>query len=143
MKKLSEILHCCQCGIIRALSGGRPGACCGHAPAGHRRDDGDERVYIVQLAAPPAVAEPRLRGERPERPSQPALETALASSPALHATGSSSSTMRVLARVGARHAKLYSYRYALNGFSARMTPAQARKLRAQKDVLNVWEDRKK
>lgn len=100
-------------------------------------DDGGERVYIVQLAAPPAVAEPRLhrQGRRAR------LEVR---SPAVrrHAEGLVAQHDATLARVGARHAKLYSYRYALNGFSARLTPAQAHKLRAQKGVLNVWEDRK-
>ena len=104
-------------------------------------DDGEERVYIVQLAAPSAIAEPRLRRER-RKSRRNRLET---SSPAVQRY-----TDRLveqhdarLASVGARHAKLYSYRYALNGFSARMTAAQARKLKAQKGVLNVWEDRKK
>ena len=104
-------------------------------------DDGEERVYIVQLAAPPAVTEPRLRREgRKSRRSH--LET---NSPAVQRY-----TERLvdrhdaaLERIGARHAKIYSYRYALNGFSARLTPAQAQKLKAQKGVLNVWEDRKK
>jgi subtilisin family serine protease len=45
--------------------------------------------------------------------------------------------------VGAGSDKLYSYRYVLNGFAARLTPAQARKLRARKDVRHVWEDRAK
>jgi hypothetical protein len=49
----------------------------------------------------------------------------------------------VLASVGAGNDKLYSYRYVLNGFAARLTPDQARKLRARKDVRNVWEDRPK
>ncbi|HHQ13509.1 MAG TPA: serine protease, partial [Chromatiales bacterium] len=36
---------------------------------------------------------------------------------------------------------LYSYRYAFNGFAARMTPMQAQKLRARRQVARVWEDR--
>lgn len=102
--------------------------------------DDEEHVYIVQLAAPPAVAEPGLRPER-RKGVRARLET---QSPAVRRY-----TDRLVARhdatleaIGARHAKLYSYRYALNGFSARLTPTQARKLRARKGVLNVWEDRK-
>jgi subtilisin family serine protease len=105
-------------------------------------DDGEERVYIVQLAAPPAVAEPRLRRERRKAShTRSHLET---SSPAVQRYTDRLVAQHdaALAGVGARHAKLYSYRYALNGFSARMTPAQAHKLKAQKGVLNVWEDRK-
>ena len=103
-------------------------------------DDGEEHVYIVQLAAPPAVAEPGLRRER-RKGARARLEM---QSPAVRRY-----TDRLVARhdatleeIGARHAKLYSYRYALNGFSARLTPAQAHKLKARKGVLNVWEDRK-
>ena len=36
--------------------------------------------------------------------------------------------------------KLYSYRYALNGFAARMTEADAEALKRRGDVLNVWKD---
>ncbi|MBL8199208.1 MAG: S8 family serine peptidase [Chromatiales bacterium] len=102
--------------------------------------DGDQRVYIVQLAAPPAVAEPRLRKEH-RKGRRARLETR---SPAVerYAERLVAQHDATLARVGVRDAKLYSYRYALNGFSARMTPAQAHKLRAQKGVLKVWEDRK-
>ena len=39
---------------------------------------------------------------------------------------------------GAR--KIYSYQYALNGFAARMSMAQADKLQNLPEVLNVWED---
>jgi subtilisin family serine protease len=102
--------------------------------------DDEERVYIVQLAAPPAVAEARLpRKQRKGRRAR--LETR---SPAVQSYTEQLVEQHdaTLARVGLRHAKLYSYRYALNGFSARMTSTQAQKLRAQKGVLKVWEDRK-
>src|SRR5690606_28803804 len=36
--------------------------------------------------------------------------------------------------------KIYSYRYALNGFAAKMTPADAAMLERQPEVLHVWED---
>ncbi|MDX2416296.1 MAG: S8 family serine peptidase [Xanthomonadales bacterium] len=45
---------------------------------------------------------------------------------------------RVARSVGVQ--KVYNYRYALNGFAARMTAADADKLRANPDVLKVWKD---
>jgi subtilisin family serine protease len=48
---------------------------------------------------------------------------------------------RILASVGARHRKVYSYRHAFNGFAAKLTEVEASKLRGNKEVLQVWEDR--
>ena len=45
-----------------------------------------------------------------------------------------------LARIGLDTKKIYSYRYTLNGFAARMTAAEAHKLKHFEEVLNVWED---
>lgn len=103
-------------------------------------DDGEERLYIVQLAAPPAVAGPGLRRTR-QKNGRLRLETR---SPAVERYTEQLVEQHdaTLDRVGARAGKLHSYRYALNGFSARMTPAQAQKLKAQRGVRNVWEDRK-
>jgi subtilisin family serine protease len=47
---------------------------------------------------------------------------------------------RVLAMAGPGLEPIYSYRFSLNGFAARMTPAQAQKLEHLPEVLNVWED---
>lgn len=46
----------------------------------------------------------------------------------------------VIARVGPGTRKIHSYRYSLNGFSARMTPLQAAKMESMPEVLAVWED---
>lgn len=47
---------------------------------------------------------------------------------------------RVLGKAGPDTRKIYSYRFGLNGFAARMSTAQAQKLSNLPEVLNVWED---
>ena len=47
---------------------------------------------------------------------------------------------RVLGKAGSGAQKIYSYQDGLNGFAARMTPAQAQKVQHFPEVLNVWED---
>lgn len=104
--------------------------------------DNTPRTYIIQLAAPPAVSQPALRAD--------ALAEGI-----IGETGFDPQAARVqqytdalvarqdelLHAVGAADAKIYSYRYTFNGFAARLTPLQAQKLAARRDVLNVWEDR--
>jgi subtilisin family serine protease len=47
---------------------------------------------------------------------------------------------RVLGKAGPGVRKIYSYKYGLNGFAARMSVAEAQKLAGLDEVLNVWED---
>ena len=47
---------------------------------------------------------------------------------------------RVLAKAGPGTKQIYSYRYGLNGFAARMSITQAQKLENLPEVLKVWED---
>ncbi len=105
---------------------------------------GDTRVYIVQLASPsaadqhaklatpvataPAAAAPRVRIDR-NSPSVRAYVAQL-----------EDEQDRVLSRAGPGTRKIYSYRYGLNGFAARMTASQAQKLEHLPEVMNVWED---
>ena len=46
----------------------------------------------------------------------------------------------VFARAGAGAELIYSYRYSLNGFAAKMHPSQAHKIESLPEVLHVWED---
>ena len=47
---------------------------------------------------------------------------------------------RTLAKAGTGTELIYRYQYSLNGFAARMHPAQAHKLESLPEVVNVWED---
>jgi subtilisin family serine protease len=102
----------------------------------------EEKVYIVQLAEPPALTyrggRSNLAATRPARgerfnPDDPDVRRY-----GRHLMAQHDASLR---SVGAYYEKLYSYRYAFNGYAARMTALQAQKLRAQRNVLNVWEDR--
>ncbi len=99
----------------------------------------DEKVYIVQLAEPPAL---NYRGRaggmaatRPVRGQRFDARSANVRQYSQHLTESHDDLLRT---VGAYTGKLYSYRYAFNGFAARLSSIQAQKLRSRKDVLNVW-----
>ncbi|MEJ2273816.1 MAG: S8 family serine peptidase, partial [Woeseiaceae bacterium] len=101
------------------------------------------KVYIVQMRAPAAaerqaavarralgrtVGTPRLRFDK-ENPEVQAYVARLGDE-----------QTRVINKAGARVERIYSYRYGLNGFAARMTPGQAAKVGRLPEVLNVWED---
>ena len=45
----------------------------------------------------------------------------------------------MLATIGGGR-KLYSFRYALNGFAVQLTPAQLTRLARHPDVVNIWRD---
>jgi len=121
----------------------------------------ETRVYIVQFRAPAAVQETTLQADV-AAPRGGQSRTAQARKAGAESRGNrrhhfdvGTPAVRqyadrltekhdaVLASVDAGNDKLYSYRYALNGFAARLTPDQARRLRARKDIRNVWEDRPK
>ncbi|HUQ29012.1 MAG TPA: S8 family serine peptidase [Usitatibacter sp.] len=97
-------------------------------------------TYIVQLRESPAVAYDGgvagLKATRPAKgkkidPESPAVVDYVSYLQARHDA--------LLAQHGGGN-KLYSYGYAFNGFAAKMTPAQARKLAQSPDVVKVWKD---
>jgi len=98
-------------------------------------DNADEtRVYIVQLRSPSAaerqasLAMPRMKFDR----NSTSAKAWVADIEAEQA--------RVLAKAGPDVRQIYSYRFGLNGFAARMSIAQAQKLEHLPEVLEVWED---
>jgi subtilisin family serine protease len=112
-----------------------PLASSGLRPLGNG-DPGATRLYIVQVAGDPAVAVPGLQPAGARFDSRAAGVRGYARTlVAAHDD--------ILGSVGAADAKVYSYRYALNGFAARLTEAQARKLATRADVRRVWPDRLK
>ena len=106
-------------------------------------DPAATKVYIVQLSSPsaaerhatatkralgPVASAPRARFDR----ESPAVQSYVAQI--------EYEQERIIARTGPGVEKVYSYRYGLNGFAARMTPAQAQRLENLPEVLKVWED---
>jgi len=107
-------------------------------------NDRQTKVYIVQLRSPsaaerqaslaksviaaPMAVKPRLRFDR----NSPRVKAWVAEI--------EDEQRRVIDKAGAGAQEIYSYRYGLNGFAARMSVAQAQKLENDAEVLNVWED---
>ena len=88
------------------------------------------KVYIVQLRTPSAAEKhaPYTRFDK----NKPSVKA--------HAARLQQEQELVLARAGPGAQKIYSYKYGLNGFAARMSVMQAQKLEHDAEVLNVWED---
>ena len=104
----------------------------------------ETKVYIVQLRAPSAA-------ERQARQAKSMLSTPMVAASRIRFDRNNPNVRayvaeledqqsRVLSKAGAGTRKIYSYRYGLNGFAARMSVAQAEKLEHLPEVLNVWED---
>lgn len=106
----------------------------------------ESNVYIVQLATPAAAevyaaTAPRVTA----KPSAGSLQSlpvfdknsAIVQS---HVQRLESEQAAVLASLGAGVEQIYSYKYSLNGFAARMTPAAVERLEHSPGVLHVWQD---
>ena len=98
-------------------------------------DDAEQtRVYIVQLRSPSAV-------ERQATLASPGTKFRKDSAAAkAWVADIEGEQQRVLAKAGPGTRQIYSYRYGLNGFAARMSASQAQKLEHLPEVQNVWED---
>ncbi len=102
----------------------------------------ETKVYIVQLRAPSAAEHHVSLSKSYSKANQttpPRFQKDSAGVQA-YAAELESEQDRVLAKAGRGAQKIYSYKYGLNGFAARMTVVQAQKLKGQDEVLNVWED---
>ena len=103
----------------------------------------ETKVYIVQLSAPSAAAQQAISKAQLQGAARAAAATRFDRDNAevrSYVAQLEDTQDRVLYRAAPGARKIYSYRYGLNGFAARLTAAQAQKLDASPDVLKVWED---
>jgi subtilisin family serine protease len=101
----------------------------------------DSRIYIVQLAEPPALNYRGVPGGLgATRPAPGQRFDPDSNEVRQYAEKLTDNHDQLLHSIGAYADKLYSYRYAFNGFAARLTSVQAQKLRSNRNVLRVWED---
>jgi subtilisin family serine protease len=128
------------CGFALAAAARADG---GVAPGDGSASAGDAKVYIVQMKAPAAVeyhASQSPGGAAKAGAAAPAAFDKNASGVRRYVDRLVEQHDKVLGRLGHQPRKLYSYRYSLNGFAARMTPAEAAKLGHMPEVRHVWED---
>ena len=99
------------------------------------------RTYIVQLPDAPGVSyEGGVAGFAPTAPADGQNYDADAPHVQAYTTHLVSQHDDVLASLGASDRKIYSYRHALNGFAARLTPGEAETLKRSGTIAAVWED---
>jgi len=107
-------------------------------------DPSTRKVYIVQLAMPSAAD---YHASLLTAAAKPGSKTASRvrfdkASPVIQSYTARLEKAQedVIARAGSGTELIYSFRFGLNGFAARMHPAQAHKLESLPEVLHVWED---
>lgn len=101
------------------------------------------KVYIVQLAAKPAASyKGGIAGFAKTAPAKGQRYNAHSGEAQMYARRLEAQQDALLKAVGASDKKIYSYVHTLNGFAAKLTAGQAAKLRKDKSVLRVWEDRR-
>ncbi len=101
------------------------------------------KVYIVRMAAKPAASyKGGLSGFARTAAVSGQRYNARSGQVEAYVRQLQSQQDALLASVGASsERKIYSYVHSMNGFAARLTGIEAAKLRKDKRVLNVWEDR--
>ncbi|MEE4185359.1 MAG: S8 family serine peptidase [Gammaproteobacteria bacterium] len=112
-----------------------------------QNNSAEERLYIVQFAAAPALAREALdlrnrqqAGTQRQRRSRTASERAALGRYVEELEAQQDALLRSL---GVYNKRVYSYGYAFNGAALKLTPREAERLRLRKGVVNVWEDRRR
>ncbi len=108
-------------------------------------DPATSKVYIVQLRTPSAaehyasLTKTYAAAKTSSAASRPRFDK---NNPGIQAYTAKldDEQQRVLSKAGSDAQIIYSYRYGLNGFAARMLVTEAEKLADMDEVLNVWED---
>ncbi|MDX1487861.1 MAG: S8 family serine peptidase, partial [Acidiferrobacterales bacterium] len=96
-------------------------------------------IYLVQLKGDPIIVyEGEMKGYKATKPGKGNKVNPNSAAVRKYAAYLESQQDEVIASVGGE--KVYSYKFALNGFAARMSAADAEALRARDDVINVWRD---
>jgi len=122
------------------------GSATGIRLAGTENANSELKVYIVQLRTPSASEYHVSSAMRAAGKPGPGYRRSL---PAFNKSSASvqsqlqrleSEQVKVIGSAGPNIEAIYSYRYAMNGFAAKMTPAEASKIEHMDEVLRVWED---
>ncbi len=101
---------------------------------------GGAAVYIVKLRAPGAASYKRAPTDvSATKPSELARSARTAAADA-YAKQVEQTHDRLLGSIGAASSKLYSYRYSVNGFAARLTAGQVSRLAQNAEVERIWQD---
>ncbi len=103
-------------------------------------DAEQSKVYIVQLREPSAAEHFAKATSKIARGDKRLRFDKNSNAMKAYAERLGTEQDKVLGKAGPGVEKIYSYRYGLNGFAARMSIAQAHKLEHLPEVLNVWED---
>ncbi len=110
-------------------------------------DPATTKVYIVQLRSPSAAEYHASLTKTFAASSSPAFGSMQRprfdkNSAAIQAYAAmlDDEQQRVMNKISPSARKIYSYKYGLNGFAARMSVAEAQKLQHLDEVLNIWED---
>lgn len=96
-------------------------------------------IYIVQMKGNPVIAyEGDIKGYQATKPGKGKKLNPNSAHVKKYAAFLEKKQNNVIREASSE--KVYNYRYAFNGFAARMTAREAEKLKKNPDVINVWKD---